>query len=203
MNKFLLPLIAFSILMSACGAPPEEGGVASSKTASCDVKKAKKVLFGNEEEPVPAEQEQLLCEKAKSLLEDEENAKKADKNPGDPIPPPEASPIYYEEGIFGREETSELPPSEYEYSSVWRGVIKKRNIAVFAGWQNADPSSAIVMLWDGDPLTGTYDKFFYPAPIAGPLQIRSAENPEVVVANDFGETAVFDASKREWLKKGS
>ena len=203
MKRLLTPLVAFSILMSACGAPSEESPLASSKAASCDVKKAKKAIYGNEEEPVPVEQEQLLCEKAKSLLEDEESAKKDDKNPGDPIPPPEPSPIYYEEGIFGIEETSELPPSEYEYSNLWRGVIKKRNIAVFAGWLNADASSAMVMLWDGDPLTGTYEKFFYPVPINGPIQIRSAENPEVVVANDLGETAVFDASKREWVKKGS
>lgn len=201
--KFLVPFVTFSVLIGACGSHPDESRAVSSKAAPCDVKKAKKALYGNEEEPVPAEQEVLLCEKAKSLLEDVENAKRDDKDPGDAIPAPEPSPNYYEEGIFGSEETSELPPSDHEYSTVWRGVIRKANIAVFAGWQNANPSSGIVMLWDGDPISGTYEKFFYPSPITGPLHIRSAENPEVVVANDLGETAVFDASKREWARNNS
>jgi hypothetical protein len=54
------------------------------------------------------------------------------------------------------------------------------------------------MLWDAEPYSGLYEKYFYPAPISGPIHIVDATNPRVVVESKSGERATFDAEQRKW-----
>lgn len=196
MKRAILLSLATIVVATSCAEPSSQ---VAGDGAPCDIEKAKEIVYGDADIEIPPEDEELICDKAQTLIEDEENADEADQNPGDPVPPPEPSPIYYEEGIFSESEANEGPPSDFHFSGLWRGVIDDRNIAVFTGWRISDSKEALVRLWDGDPYTGLHEIYFFSAPIPGPISIVKASNPEVLVRSEStGEEAVFDAAKREW-----
>lgn len=88
------------------------------------------------------------------LIAEQEARQRALKNPPKPKPRPEQSPLYVEEGIYGQREVNEGPPSEFKHENLWRGVVEKQNIAMFAGAEKDDPTHAIIRLLVGDPFTG-------------------------------------------------
>jgi hypothetical protein len=183
----------------ACGSP-SSGSSSAEQAASCDFDKVKEVLGLLKEYDAPSpEVKERLCAKAEPLIAEEEASQEALQNPADPKPAPEPSPLYYEEAIYGQEEANEGPPSDFVYENLWRGVVGKDNVAVFAGAEKDDPAHAVILLQIGDPLTGLHQDEVIDAPLPGPIRVVSADNPDVTVVSErSGEQAVFDSEKRAW-----
>lgn len=196
-------LMAVSILTSCGSADPRAQASSSnsqSPDAPCDLEEANEALYGDKDTPVVEGSEELLCEKAAQLIADEKADQEADPDSGEVVPAPEPSPDYYEEGIFGEEETKEGPTGEFEYTTLWRGVIEEENVAVFAGSLKKDSSAGAVWLWIVDPFTYVRtDEAHIEAPIPGPLRITDASNPLIhMVSESTGEKATFNAQTRKW-----
>lgn len=189
-------VVGASSLLAACGSPSSTN---ADQVAPCDIEKAKELVYGTRDVEVPKDQEAFICDKAKPYFADEETKQRDEENPGEPVAAPQASALYYEEGIYGKDEAGEGPPSDYEYENLWRGVVNEENVAVFAGFEVAKPEHGVIMLQIGDPYTGLHEDKIIDAPIPGPLFVLEAKNPDVVVqSKTTGETAVFDTEMRVW-----
>lgn len=115
------------------------------RTAPCDLDAAGEILGALEGyQPQTPRAATKLCEKAAPLIAEQEARQEALQNPPKPKTRPEPSPLYVKEGIYGQREVNKGPPSEFKYENLGRGVVKKQNIAVFAGAKKDDPTHAVI-----------------------------------------------------------
>jgi hypothetical protein len=110
----------------------------------------------------------------------------------------------WEEGLFGREEAEFPIGLGLVFENVWRQVVGREYVAVYAGAHtDADTleptSDGVVLVAVIDPATWGHEFFQFESPIPGPIRIGSVNGHRLVVISPSGERAVFDVDTRAFL----